>query len=188
MAGPNPRITQQNVLDYFAVREGSTTDHLIEEFMIYFQYLIKSERNSMKEEKLNLTQEKLEFLKEKKHQYEELNVEKKRWEENRKRVEGLFEQSENIIDLDIGGTHKITTTRSTLCMAKDSTLAAMFSGRHNLSIHNGRVFIDRDGETFCLIITYLRSGKLPIFESKIKENTFYEELDYWQIPLNLHVG
>ena len=38
VAGPNPRITQQNVLDYFAVREGSTTDHLIEEFMIYFQY------------------------------------------------------------------------------------------------------------------------------------------------------
>jgi hypothetical protein len=73
-------------------------------------------------------------------------------------------------------------------MAKDSTLAAMFSGRHRLSMHNGRVFIDRDGETFCQVISYLRTGKIPIFESKIKDNAFFEELDYWQIPLNLHVG
>lgn len=57
-------------------------------------------------------------------------MDKKRWEENRIKAEKLFQPSENIIDLDIGGTHKITTTRSTLCMAIDSTLAAMFSGRH----------------------------------------------------------
>jgi hypothetical protein len=48
-------------------------------------------------------------------------------------------------------------------------LAAMFSGRHRLNMHNGRVFIDRDGETFCLIINYLRTGKVPIFDNKIKE-------------------
>ena len=29
----------------------------------------------------------------------------------------MFTAEENIIDLDIGGTHKITTTRSTLCAA-----------------------------------------------------------------------
>lgn len=34
--------------------------------MVYFKYLIKSERNTLKEDKINLTQEKLEFLKEKK--------------------------------------------------------------------------------------------------------------------------
>ena len=61
----------------------------------------------------------------------------------------MYQSLESIIDLDIGGTHKITTTKSTLCSAKDSTLAAMFSGRHKLSIHNGRVFLDRDGDTFC---------------------------------------
>ena len=88
--------------------------------------------------------------------------------------------------MDIGGTHKITTTKTTLCAAPDSTLAAMFSGRHRLNKHNGRIFIDRDGETFCMIINYLRTGKIPLFESKIKENAFYEELDFWQIPLNLY--
>ena len=91
----------------------------------------------------------------------------------------MFEIEGNIFDLDIGGTHKITTTRSTLCAAKDSTLAAMFSGRHKLSIHNGRVFLDRDGETFCCVIQFLRNGKIPLFDNKIRENAFYEELDYW---------
>lgn len=64
-------------------------------------------------------------------------------------VTKMYQPEGSIIDLDIGGTHKITTTRSTLTSRSDSTLAAMFSGRHQLSTHNGRVFIDRDGETFC---------------------------------------
>ena len=68
----------------------------------------------------------------------------------------MYCPEENIFDLDIGGTHKITTTKSTLCSAPDSTLAAMFSGRHKLNRHNGRVFIDRDGETFMMVINYLR--------------------------------
>ena len=117
--------------------------------MVYFQYLIKSERNSLKEQKLDITKEKLQFLKDKKLQYEELTIEKQKWEESKNKVEGLYSSIDNIIDIDIGGTHKITTTKTTLTSAKDSTLAAMFSGRHKLSMHNGRVFIDRDGETFC---------------------------------------
>lgn len=100
----------------------------------------------------------------------------------------MYAPEGSIIDLDIGGTHKITTTRSTLSNARDSTLAAMFSGRHKLSMHNGRVFIDRDGETFCLVIQYLRNGKLPLFDNKLKENAFYEELDYWQISLDHNCG
>jgi hypothetical protein len=64
----------------------------------------------------------------------------------------------------------------------------MFSGRHKLTKHNGRIFIDRDGETFCFLISYLRNGKIPLFDNKIKENAFFEELDFWQIPLDNHCG
>jgi hypothetical protein len=46
-------------------------------------------------------------------------------------------------------------------------------------MHNGRVFIDRDGEAFCQVIQFLRNGKIPIFDSKIKENAFIDELEYW---------
>ena len=100
----------------------------------------------------------------------------------------MFVSETSILDLDIGGTHKITTTRQTLCQFKESTLAAMFSGRHKLSMHNGRVFIDRDGETFCSVISYLRNGKIPLFDNKIKENAFFEELDFWQIPIDNNCG
>ena len=47
-----------------------------------------------------------------------------------KTITKLLQDGEDIIDLDIGGTHHISTTRSTLCRFKNSALAAMFSGRH----------------------------------------------------------
>jgi hypothetical protein len=59
----------------------------------------------------------------------------------------------------------ITTTRNTLVSVKDSSLAAMFSGRHKLTKHNGRVFIDRDGEAFTSLLSFLRTGKVPLFQT-----------------------
>lgn len=78
----------------------------------------------------------------------------------------------------------ITTTRNTLVSAKDSSLAAMFSGRHKLTMHNGRFFIDRDGEAFTSMLSFLRTGKVPIFMDQNKENAFYDELDFWVIPVD----
>lgn len=91
-----------------------SNESLIEEFMVCFQYFIKSEQNSLKDEKIRLTEDKINFVKEKKHQTDELEIDKLKWEENKKRVEKLYSAPDNIIDLDIGGTHKITTTRATL--------------------------------------------------------------------------
>lgn len=156
--------------------------------MIYFQFLIKQEKVTLKEERSKLIKDRHDFQNEKDQQLDSLTVEKQTWNDNKQKVDRMYEPEGNIVDLDIGGTHKITTTISTLCTAKDSTLAAMFSGRHKLSMHNGRVFIDREGETFCHVIQYLRIGKTPIFDNKIKENAFFEELDYWQIPLDLNCG
>ena len=59
----------------------------------------------------------------------------------------------------------------------------MFSGRHELQKHNGRLFIDRDGLSFLHMVNYFRSGKFPIFKDKNEEINFFEELEYWQIPI-----
>jgi len=59
----------------------------------------------------------------------------------------------------------------------------MFSGRHIIPKHNGRLFIDRQGEAFVNIINYMRNGKYPIFKDKNEEINFFEELNYWQIPI-----
>jgi len=77
----------------------------------------------------------------------------------------MLSMQDDIIDLNIGGTHKITTSRKTLTSVKDSSLAAMFSGRYPLTKHNGRVFIDRDGDAFCTMLSFLRTGRVPMFNS-----------------------
>jgi len=96
----------------------------------------------------------------------------------------MYSLPEDIFQLNIGGTHKMIVTKGTLCKFQESALAAMFSGRHKLQKFKGRIFIDRDGDSFSSIISYLRNGKPPLFASKQQENAFYDELDYWQIPMN----
>lgn len=80
-----------------------------------------------------MTTERQKFASERKHQYEELKADQKRWNENKEKIDALF--TEDVIDLNVGGTHMITTTRNTLVSAKESSLAAMFSGRHKLTMH-----------------------------------------------------
>lgn len=59
----------------------------------------------------------------------------------------------------------------------------MFSGRHEIPKHNGRLFIDRQGEAFINMINYLRNGKYPVFRDKSDEINFFEEITFWQIPI-----
>jgi len=110
----------------------------------------------------------------------------------------MYQTPDDILDFDIGGTHKITTTKKTLMKFEGSVLEAMFSGRHSLTTHNGRIFIDRDGSAFCNMITYLRTGLKPPFKDEDnmnrqmvyfrgrtiteEERMFYRELEYWQVP------
>jgi len=60
----------------------------------------------------------------------------------------------------------------------------MFGGKVVVPKINNRVFIDRDGETFALIISFLRNGRLPIFDSKEQQKKFMNELEFWNIVLN----
>ena len=68
----------------------------------------------MKTEKLNLQKAKNKFLEYKNVEILKIEKEKEVWKENLKIVDSLKCKETDILDLDIGGTHKITTTRSTL--------------------------------------------------------------------------
>ncbi|EFA76274.1 hypothetical protein PPL_10035 [Heterostelium album PN500] len=64
----------------------------------------------------------------------------------------------DIIELNVGGKHFMTTLQ-TLTQYSDSFLGVMFSNRFQLSFDKkGRVFIDRDGDLFHHILSFLRSG------------------------------
>ena len=69
-----------------------------------------------------------------------------------------------IVNLDIGG--KIfKTTKATLCSV-DGFFSRMCSGDWNegVSLKDNTIFVDRDGEVFPLILSYLRSQKLCVDE------------------------
>jgi len=89
----------------------------------------------------------------------------------------------NIIKLNVGGD-KFVTTKDTLTKIHGSMLATMFSGRYGVSMEEGHVFIDRDGELFRYILEYLREGShwVPPDEDRLtqrlkKEFVFYG-MDY----------
>lgn len=87
------------------------------------------------------------------------------------------------MDLDIGGVSKISTVRSTLTKYSNSALSLMFSGRFKLPTIRGRIFIDRNGLAFSHVVNYLRTGKFPLFNDRVEEASFFNELDFWKIPI-----
>ena len=117
--------------------------------------IIASEKDKLKLRKETLYHEKEEFKE--KCQKEILNYEREKeiWKENLEKAKSLECNEEDIIDLNIGGTHMLTTTKNTLCKYPSSTLALLFSGNHSLQKYKGRYFIDRDGETFLKLMLYL---------------------------------
>ena len=68
----------------------------------------------MKNDKLNLQKAKQKFMEFKAQEIVKIDKEKEQWKENLKIVDYLKCKESDILELDIGGTHKITTTRSTL--------------------------------------------------------------------------
>ena len=108
---------------------------------------------------------------------QELDEEKKKWEEEKKVVDKKFVFKGPKIVLDVGGMH-FSTSRSTLTKYPESMLGIMFSGRHDLETmqcKDGSFFIDRDGTYFRHILNYLRDGE-EVIESFPKSPDVLSEL------------
>ena len=116
---------------------------------------------------------------------QELDKEKKKWEEEKISMDKKFVFNGPRIILDIGGVH-YSTSHSTLTKYPESMLGVMFSGRHDLATmqcEDGSFFIDRDGTHFRHILNYLRDGEevvesfpksADILLEIIRESEFYQ--------------
>ena len=70
------------------------------------------------------------------------------------------DDDESIIDLDIGGTHKISVSRSLLCKIPCSKLKSTFQGNIKLPLtKENRYFVESDGNMFSLMISYLQKDQ-----------------------------
>jgi hypothetical protein len=97
-------------------------ENQIDEIYDSLTYLITTEkyiesvkfRNNLKNERLNLKRERTKFNEKKNTEILKLEKDKEIWVENLKIVESVNCKESDILDLDVGGTQKFSTTRSTL--------------------------------------------------------------------------
>ena len=54
-----------------------------------------------------------------------------------------------------------------------------------LSKRKGKIFIDREPQNFKNLIYYLENDKLPNFKNKSEEKKFFNEINFWKIPMNI---
>ena len=67
----------------------------------------------------------------------------------------------------------------------NSVLAALINSNINWPQRNGHYFLDRDSKSFQLLIYYLENTKLPKFKNNEEEKRFFDELNYWKIPIHI---
>lgn len=119
--------------------------------------VIKNEQQYLNDERKEIEVERMKMTVEHQKAINRLATERAIFEEEKQQVSAMTGSLKSKIKLDIGGTF-YTTSRTTLTSVPGSMLDAMFSGRHILEEDEaGRVFIDRDGATFKLVLEYLRS-------------------------------
>ena len=143
--------------------------------------LLNEERKKMKDSQETIEKLRADYIKYKRKELEKLDKEKNELKYLFKFYNGVSEN--DILELNIGGTHEITTTRATLTKYKNSALAVFFSGLSPIPMTGDKLFIDRDGEQFVNLVNFLRTGKFPIMKSREEENRFKDELNFWKISV-----
>ena len=180
----------ENLLDYdhWKIDIENTVTFLLDKFRKREEDLMKA-KNELESARQAFDQEmKLErarFEKEVSEKNKELEKAREKFEDEKTRMNDLYEIQSSHVKLDVGG-HIFSTSLTTLTRDKNSMLAAMFSGRHQLVKLKGKdntFFIDRDGTHFRHILNYLRDDlcldTLPQEVTILKE--IQREADYYQL-------
>lgn len=93
-----------------------------------------------------------------------------------------------VVELNVGGT-KYTTSVATLRSKPGSMLDVMFSGRYAFKKdQDGRIFLDREGDVFSYILSYLRDGFVPVGPEtdEILLRRLKREFEYFNLPLEVN--
>ena len=128
--------------------------------------LLNEERKKMKDSQETIEKLRADYIKYKRKELEKLDKEKNELKYLFKLYNGVSE--DDILELNIGGTHEITTTRATLTKYKNSALAVFFSGQSPIPMLGEKYFIDREGEQFVNLVNFLRTGNLENISTRKK--------------------
>jgi hypothetical protein len=95
------------------------------------------------------------------------------------------EDSEKIIDIELSNGEIIKAKLSFLKKYPNSVLAGSLNSENTLPKRNGHIFLDRESQSFKLLIYYLEKNKLPKFKNNLEEKKFFSEIKYWEIPIHI---
>uniref|UniRef100_A0A8C6VYM0 Potassium channel tetramerization domain containing 15 n=1 Tax=Nothobranchius furzeri TaxID=105023 RepID=A0A8C6VYM0_NOTFU len=86
------------------------------------------------------------------------------------------------VHIDVGG-HMYTSSLATLTKYPDSRISRLFNGTEPIVLDSLKqhYFIDRDGEIFRYILSFLRTSKLLLPEDFRDFHLLYEEARYYQL-------
>ena len=174
-------IDSQNVSFLSACTVRSKEDGEFPDFSEIKRVIDKYERK-MKNEEEELKKRKDRIGEEEEASRKKIEEEKRKWDVEKKRVQ-TTKTFDKVIYLNVGGS-RYTTTLSTLTKYPDSMLGAMFSRRHALvQQEDGSYFVDRDGEAFSYILSYLRDSNIvlalvPTFMMELRLRLEYEARFY----------
>ncbi|KTG33325.1 hypothetical protein cypCar_00001437 [Cyprinus carpio] len=86
------------------------------------------------------------------------------------------------VHIDVGG-HMYTSSLATLTKYPDSRISRLFNGTEPIVLDSLKqhYFIDRDGEIFRYILSYLRTSKLLLPDDFKEFQLLYEEARYYQL-------
>ncbi|XP_044756569.1 BTB/POZ domain-containing protein KCTD12 [Coccinella septempunctata] len=88
----------------------------------------------------------------------------------------------SVIELNVGGVC-YTTSLATLRNVPDSQLAAIFTGRQQISLDaKGRYFLDRDGVLFRYVLDYLRDGDVVLPDCFRERERLKKEAEKYCLP------
>ena len=85
--------------------------------------------------------------------------EKRLWEDEKRMLKNKNGFESDILQLNVGGTHKLMVSTKVLQSVQGSQLQKMFGGMHELKKVDDCVFLDRDGGTFQTLVNYLRNDR-----------------------------
>ena len=89
------------------------------------------------------------------------------------------------IEFELSNGEIIKEQLSTLKKFPNSILSAAISGKILLPKRNGHYFLDRNPQDFKLLLYYLKKSKLPKFQNPTEEKIFFNELNFWRIPIKI---
>ena len=98
-------------------------------------------------------------------------------------------EKEKIVELELSNGEIIKIKISVLKKYPNSVLSAYILNNESkselLSKRKGKIFIDREPQNFKNLIYYLENDKLPNFKNKSEEKKFFNEINFWKIPMNI---